>query len=152
MCSQNPFFIPRHLQVCFLRLCCWVICTGCVCLRSDGAIHLFTQDVLFKYMFLYCTERLCRLGRSVQCTVQRTYCTFSVLLPTPLIPQPHTAFLLLLRRRKDCSRPKKGETPAQAAERRLLAVSSLQALALDYDLGDHEILKESILLEVRCDV
>ncbi|CAN0501201.1 unnamed protein product, partial [Ectocarpus sp. 12 AP-2014] len=49
---------------------------------------------------------------------------------------------------KDCSRPKKGETPAHAAERRLLAVSSLQALALDYDLGDHEILKESILLEV----
>lgn len=49
---------------------------------------------------------------------------------------------------KGCSRPTKGETPAQAAERRVLAVSSLQALALDYDLGDHEILKESILLEV----
>eukprot|EP00752_Nemacystus_decipiens_P002251 g2132.t2 len=47
-----------------------------------------------------------------------------------------------------CSRPAKGETPSQAVERRALAVSSLQALALDYDLGDHEILKESILLEV----
>ena len=49
---------------------------------------------------------------------------------------------------RGCSRPAKGETPAQAAERRVLAVSSLQALALDYDLGDHEILKESILLDV----
>lgn len=42
-----------------------------------------------------------------------------------------------------------GETRSQAAERRVLAVSSLQALALDYDVGDHDILKESVLLEVR---
>ncbi|CAM9143892.1 unnamed protein product [Scytosiphon promiscuus] len=49
---------------------------------------------------------------------------------------------------KACSRPSNDESPAEAAERRLLAISSLQALALDYDLGDHEILKESILLEV----
>lgn len=41
-----------------------------------------------------------------------------------------------------------GETRAQATERRVLAVSSLQALALDYDVGDHDILKESVLLEV----
>lgn len=48
-----------------------------------------------------------------------------------------------------CSRPKKGETRAEAAERRDLAVSALQALAIDYDLGDHDILKGSILLEVN---
>lgn len=42
-----------------------------------------------------------------------------------------------------------GETRSQAAERRVLAVSSIQALALDYDVGDHDILKESVLLEVR---
>lgn len=47
-----------------------------------------------------------------------------------------------------CSRPRGKETPSEAAERRGLAVSSLQALALDYDVGDHDILKESILLEV----
>lgn len=47
-----------------------------------------------------------------------------------------------------CSRPRAKETPSEAAERRGLAVSSLQALALDYDVGDHDILKESILLEV----
>lgn len=56
--------------------------------------------------------------------------------------------MLLLLHCKGCSKPAEGETPAQAAERRVLAVSSLQALALDYDLGDHEILKESIMLEV----
>lgn len=47
-----------------------------------------------------------------------------------------------------CSRPRVGETLPEAAERRGLAVSCLQALALDYDVGDHDILKESILLEV----
>lgn len=42
-----------------------------------------------------------------------------------------------------------GETDSQAAERQGLAVSALQALALDYDVGDHDILQGSILLEVN---
>lgn len=44
--------------------------------------------------------------------------------------------------------PREDETPLQAEERRMLAVSSIQALALDYDIGDHEMLKGSILLKV----
>lgn len=51
---------------------------------------------------------------------------------------------------QECSKPREGETAAQAAERRVLAISSLQALALDYDVGDHDILKDSVLLEVCC--
>lgn len=49
---------------------------------------------------------------------------------------------------QECSEQREGETRTEAAERRILAISSIQALALDYDVGDHGILKESILLEV----
>lgn len=51
--------------------------------------------------------------------------------------------------RQDCSRLRTGETDSEAAERRCLAVSALRALALDYDVCDHDILKGSILLEVN---
>lgn len=43
--------------------------------------------------------------------------------------------------------PREDETPLQGEEKRMLAVSSIQALALDYDIGDHEMLKGSILLK-----
>ena len=49
---------------------------------------------------------------------------------------------------KESSTPKISETPSQAEQRRMLAVSSIQAVALDYDVGDHDMLKESVLLEV----
>lgn len=49
---------------------------------------------------------------------------------------------------QECSQPRTGETPSEGAERRELAVAALRALALDYDVGDHDILKGSILLEV----
>lgn len=151
LARQFTLLIECTLQVLKVLLCFSTAFSGTPNdLKADDATHMLLRT--FLDVLVLC-RRFCRLGRSVQSTV----CNERTARSAPrfrslMIPQPHLAVLLLLWRRKDCSRPKKGETPAHAAERRLLAVSSLQALALDYDLGDHEILKESILLEVRCDV